>query len=415
MWKDSLRVGFLLGTRQIRHASIWTTGLIIFVMFLTSLNLVVVSGILVGLIEGSVQANRDQNTGDVFLSTLDGEEFIENTSSVLKTIETLPNVKQYSARFVESATVEANYRVRRDPKEVPDSLGTRIVGIDPIAEDATTHLSNYIIVGDYLREGDDDKVLLGVNMVDAYAPDFGDAFDTLDTNVGERVRITANGRTKEFVVKGIIDSKVDETSFRAFMLDSTFKQFAGRTNLNANEVAILAIDPNQEYELKKSLVDSGIGDVANIRVSREALPQAFEDIIVTFELLGTAMSSIGLLVGAITIFIVIFINAITRRKFIGILKGIGIRASAIEFSYVFQSIIYALVGAGLAAVVTYAVLVPLLQAYPIDFPFSDGILVAPVGGTIIRLSILLVSTVIAGYIPARMVIQKNTLDSILGR
>jgi len=33
----------------------------------------------------------------------------------------------------------------------------------------------------------------------------------------------------------------------------------------------------------------------------------------------------------------------------------------------------------------------------------------------IRLSILLVVTAIAGYIPARMIIKKNTLDSILGR
>ena len=43
-----------------------------------------------------------------------------------------------------------------------------------------------------------------------------------------------------------------------------------------------------------------------------------------------------LVVASITIFIVIFINAITRRKFIGILQGIGISGEAIEIdaSYV---------------------------------------------------------------------------------
>jgi ABC-type lipoprotein release transport system permease subunit len=46
--------------------------------------------------------------------------------------------------------------------------------------------------------------------------------------------------------------------------------------------------------------------------------------------------SIGIVVSAITLFIVIFINAITRRKQIGILKGIGINSFAIEFSYLFQ-------------------------------------------------------------------------------
>jgi len=46
----SLRIGFLLGFRQIQRANIWTTALIIFVMMLTFLNLIAVSGILVGLI-----------------------------------------------------------------------------------------------------------------------------------------------------------------------------------------------------------------------------------------------------------------------------------------------------------------------------------------------------------------------------
>ena len=49
----SLRIGLLLGLRQIQRASIWTTSLIIFVMMLTFLNLIAVSGILVGLIEGA--------------------------------------------------------------------------------------------------------------------------------------------------------------------------------------------------------------------------------------------------------------------------------------------------------------------------------------------------------------------------
>ena len=78
MW-TSLRVGYLLGIRQIQRASIWTTLLIIFIMTLTFLNLVGVSGILVGLIEGSVEANRNQYTGNVFISTPSGDPYIKDT------------------------------------------------------------------------------------------------------------------------------------------------------------------------------------------------------------------------------------------------------------------------------------------------------------------------------------------------
>ena len=111
----------------------------------------------------------------------------------------------------------------------------------------------------------------------------------------------------------------------------------------------------------------------------------------------------------------IFINAITRRKFIGILKGIGINEKAIEISYIIQSFFYALCGSVIGIIVLYLFLQPAIAAHPIDFPFSDGILVAPLSGTMLRIGLLMVTTIIAGFIPARLVVHKNTLDSILGR
>jgi putative ABC transport system permease protein len=127
------------------------------------------------------------------------------------------------------------------------------------------------------------------------------------------------------------------------------------------------------------------------------------------------ISSIGLAVASITIFIVIFINAITRRKFIGILKGIGISGRTIEASYVFQSFFYAMCGSIIGLIILYGLLKPFITAHPINFPFSDGILVAPVNSTMIKMAILILTTIIAGYIPARMIVRRNTLDSILGR
>jgi ABC-type antimicrobial peptide transport system permease subunit len=131
--------------------------------------------------------------------------------------------------------------------------------------------------------------------------------------------------------------------------------------------------------------------------------------------LGNAIGGIGLVVTSITTFIVIFINAVTRRKFIGILKGIGIDAFAIELAYVFQALFYGVVGSALGIIITFGFLVPLFEAKPLDFPFSDGILSATVSGALIRAGILMFITLVAGYLPARMIVKKNTLDSILGR
>ena len=75
----------------------------------------------------------------------------------------------------------------------------------------------------------------------------------------------------------------------------------------------------------------------------------------------------------------------------------------------------AFLGGLFGIIIVYGLLVPLFLAHPLDFPFSDGILVAPVSGTMFKFALLLVVTIIAGYIPARKIVKKNTLDSILGR
>lgn len=420
MWKETIRVGFLLGVRQIRHASIWTTGLIIFIMMLTFLNLVAVSGILVGLIEGSVKAYSDQFTGDVFLSTLGGEKYIEKSTDVLATLDTISGIAAYSPRFTEGATIEANYRTRRDPQQLRDTVGTNLSGVDPVSEEAVTHISSHLIEGQWIAPDDTNYIVIGSMLLEQYSPlgtrgdDMG--FPTIkDVHIGSRVRVTANMATKEYIVKGIVKTKVDEISRRAFLPEKEFVRLAGRTNLNVNEISVRAVSLADAPKIKQALLDSGADHSAFVRLSREGLPTFLLDMIKTFDLLGNGISSLGLMVSSITVFIVIFVNAITRRKYIGILKGIGIRAGAIEFSYVIQSLLYAVVGSGLALLVIYGFLVPFFNANPINFPFSDGILVAPLSGTMVKLVILIVSTLIAGYIPAWMIIKKNTLDSILGR
>lgn len=132
-------------------------------------------------------------------------------------------------------------------------------------------------------------------------------------------------------------------------------------------------------------------------------------------LLGTFIGSIGIVVASITIFIIIFINALSRRQQIGILKGIGIERRAIEIAYVFQAAIYALIGAGLGALLTYGFLIGYFERNPIHFPFSDGILVAPPDETFLRFLTLFIVTLFAGFLPAWLIVRQNTLNSILGR
>jgi ABC-type lipoprotein release transport system permease subunit len=412
----NIRLGWFLAKRQIKRSNPWTTLLIIFVMFFTFINLVVVSGILVGLIQGVVDDMKSHYISDVIVSTLNDKSYIENSPEVIKIIESSSQVANYTARYLEGVQLEANYKTRTNFKEKPNTAVATIAGINPIAEDKVTGLSQFIVEGEYLRLGDYDQVLLGAYLDKKYLPIDSPGFTALN-NVGPgvKIKLRVGEIEREVTIKGIVKSKVDELSLRVFMVDSQLRSMIGRNDYNVDEIAI-ELSPGASPEAVRDLLkQSGVGEVAKVQTFEEGKPKFVQDMIDTFNILGNVLSSIGLVVASITVFIVIFINAITRRKFIGILKGIGISESAIEISYMLQSFFYALCGSIVGIIVLYAFLQPAIAAHPIDFPFSDGILVAPVDGTLFKIGLLMITTVIAGFIPARLVVRKNTLDSILGR
>ena len=412
----TLRFGFFLAFRQIKRSNKATTALIIFVMTLTFLNLVVVRGVLVGLIEGSVKVYKEFSTGEIFISKLPKKNFIEDSPMIIETIKSMPWVKSFSPRYLESGKIEADYKTKVRQSDISNQAGGVITGINPNFENNTTNLSAKIVEGEFLRPEDTEYILLGSSLLKKYVPVESASFSFLENvGPGTKVRVTVAGNTKEFIVKGIIRSKADEVDMRAYILDTTLRNMIGRTDYNIDEIAIRLKDGSDANFVKEALIRSGVGKTARVQTAEDALPKFILDIKNTFAILGNVVGSIGLVVASITIFIVIFVNAITRKKFIGILKGIGISAKAIEFAYVLQSLFYAFIGIGFGVFLLYGFLVPFITAHPIKFPFSDGILVAEVSATSLRAFLLMLATIVAGFIPARIVVKRNTLDSILGR
>lgn len=414
--QTDIRVGFFLAKRELKRANKWTTALIIFVMLLTFLNLVVVSGILVGLIVGSLEQNKKFSTGDIIVSTFLDRDRIMNSQQIIKTVETVPGLRAYSPRYKGGATIEADFRevVLKDQKR--NSANAQLIGIDPNKEDAVTNISSLIIEGSYLEPTDTDSIVIGSFLLRKYNDIEFPGLSVLENiDAGSRVLISVGDSSKEYTVKGVLKSKVDQVNSQVFMLDSEVRKLSGRSDFNVNEIAIALVPGTDPLVVKEALVVAGVGEDARVQTADEAIPSFLDQIKTTFSILGNAISAIGLVVAAITIFIVIFVNAITRRRFIGILKGIGIEPRAIIISYILQSLLYALIGALIGSLLVFAFLKPFFDANPIDFPFSDGILVATVPGTAIRVGILLLATIIAGYIPARIVIKQNTLSAILGR
>ncbi len=412
----ALRVGLFLAVRDIRRGNKWATALIVVVMVLTFLNLVVVSGILVGLIEGSISANKNFYTSDIMITSFKERSFISRTPEITAYLSKMPEVASFSARYTDAARAQADYRVIPKLGETPNIATALISGIDPDRENAVTGIGTKLVEGTFLEKNDFDKVVVGAYLLDKYLPvDSADLKTLKGVGAGSKIMLTVNGHSREVIIKGVLKSKVDSIDMRIFMDDREMRTLIDRTDGNVDEIAIKLVDSTQADAVVAELKAAGFDKYARIQSFEEALPKFVKDIRDTFAMLGNLIGGVGLAVASITIFIVIFVNAITRRRFIGILKGIGVNAVAIEFSYILQAVFYSIVGMAIGSIIVFGFLQPYIAAHPINFPFSDGILVATFSSTMIRVIVLFVATVVAGYIPARIVVKQNTLDAILGR
>lgn len=428
MWKfrkdlvSSLRVGWFLAGEHIRRSSKGTTVLIIFIMILTFLNMVVVSGLLVGLITGAFSQYREHYSGEIFITPSRGREYVENSPALVAFLEHHPLVQAYTPRYGINAQVLGTLNTNPKKKERVNRIAMHISGIDPVKEEKATNFSKLLIKGRNLAPGDSGYIIFGTMLLDKYSP-YADmnvpGFDFLkEVDVGSRVRVSfGSGSTtvsKDFIVKGLVKSKVDELSMRAFITDSDLKRMLPVNKEQFAEVTVRVASadvPEIQRQLKIFMEPYAV----RVQTSEEAIPSAMRDIETTMAVLGNALSSFALVVASITIFIVIYINAITKRRFIGIMKGIGISPSAIQFAYVFQALFYGLVGSIIGLILTFGFLRPYFDVHPIDFPFSDGILAVTLAGAGWRVLILMAVTLLAGYIPAKLIVRRNTLDAILGR
>ncbi|MBC8464802.1 MAG: hypothetical protein H8D63_00280 [Parcubacteria group bacterium] len=270
---DAFRVGNFLAFRALKRANIWTTILIVFIMTLTFLNLVFVSGILSGLVEGSSNAYRAQYSGDIILSNLESKNFIEDTANIEKTLGSFLEVVAISSRMLAGGSVEANYRSKSDISDKTESVSAGIAGIDPEKENAVTHLADLIIAGTYLEKGDAGGIIVGSNLLENYVRNIPGS-DTLSVvDVGDTIRLRVNGTLREFTIRGVLKSKVAAVSQRAYINDTILRQLLGRAGKDANEiVAVLAPNTNPLH-IKNELEESGICSCAKIETWEESQGQ----------------------------------------------------------------------------------------------------------------------------------------------
>jgi ABC-type lipoprotein release transport system permease subunit len=415
----SLEVGFFLAVSDIKRSNPWTTGLIIFVMMLTFFNMILLNGILIGLAQGMTGTFKLYYSSDILITPSTNKDVIEQSDTIMAVTKSLPLFKNQTVRYTGPATLEYGYQTKLKLSDSSESVTSQLVGINPVLEDKVTHLSKMIVAGNYLDPTDMDEVLLGSDLIKKYTSAKAGSAGTkiLKTaDIGSKLRLSVNGIQKEVRVKGVISTNNSTVDGRIYITDTAARQLLGRTDLNVNEIAISLTDGSLGNAAKEYIQENlRHADDVLIQTSKEAIPSGLSQMIKTFNLLGMMVAGIALFVGAITIFIVIYVNAITRRKFIGILKGIGITSRTIEISYIFQALFYALSGIIIASILLLGFLTPYFILHPIRYPVGTGSLAITTNDIVTRAIVLSITAFISGFVPAWLVTKQNTLDAILGR
>lgn len=422
VWKNnSLTVGSFLAYREIKRSNPWTTALIILVISLTFFNMLFLGGILVGFASAAIGTYPQYYSGDVFIIPTTNKTAIEDTSTILSVVHSLPTLKAVSVRETASGLLEYNYQNKLRATDLSESAAGTAAGIDPVAENNMSKLSGAMVAGSYLTPSDADDIIIGSNLIQKYATVRGAALavgsKVLQTaDVGSRVRLTINGVQKEFTIKGVFTTNSVFVDSRIYMTESTFREMTQNQNVSANEIAIRLSPGASTYLAKRFIIDNlPKNENVIVETSNEALPSSIFSIIQALGQLGHLVGGIALIVSAVTIFIVIYVNAITRRKFIGILKGIGISSQAIEISYIFQAIFYAVSGITISTIFILGLLKPYVDLHPFNFASINASLAIGVSDVFFNGIALLITSFISGFIPAWLVTKQNTLDAILGR
>jgi len=411
----NLKLAFFLAFKSMFKGNKWALGLIIVVMAFSFVNLIFTSSVISGVM--ATMDNQMINTvfSNVIISPREDKYYIERADEVEAKIRQISGVTETCSHLNSSGFIEYGWKEKGLPWDRVKSGNWNILGIDPAQEAKVTTIGHNMIDGQYLDETDTNSIVLGVEVAGGEKAQTSGFLTLGGVNVGDKVRVTyPNGIQREYTVKGIFRAReMMQADHLAFVTNREMVSVLGRPQFfnRASEILVRAENNGIEDSLAGELRSTGLD--LEIRSWRE-YGGAYRSVISTFEIIGTIIGGTGLIVAAIVMFIVIYINVISKKRQIGILRAIGIPQNTVLGSYLIQALSYALLGIILGWFIIRLVLQPYFIFNPIDFPFgflSLNIESSRIIGSAIALT---AASVLAGLIPSWAVMRESIIKTLWG-
>lgn len=399
------KTAVFLAYKFIIRGSRSTAVLLIFIISLSFLNIQFVSGMLFGLQNLMVNSIINLFSAHVTISSQEEpriKSFIENQSDLRAQIERIPGVEATSRHYLLAGSIGFD----KLKNGVVKYISGAVVAIDPFEEKRVLALDSFIIDGAWLDPEDHDKIVLSSALAGGYglfAPN-----DLGGVRVGDKVRLTySNELTRTYTVKGIYNDAIG--LFETFITTHEAESILSVYN-QASQILVRA-------DLKSTSLDTLVERIREVSSSIKIQPYtvllgSFAAFLAALNLISTIVSIITVLVAAITMFVLIYVNAVTKRRQIGILKAIGLKAEVIVVSYLLQALFYAACGITIGYLFVFQILTPYMQANPIDVIFGSLSLAHDQFTILVAILSLLAASTLAGLIASWLVARSNILKSI---
>ena len=404
----NFKTAFFIAYKSITQGRKSTLALMVLILSLSFFNMMFVPGVFSGLLNAILAVEINTATSHIIVSPQQNplpKEFISNQGQLQANIQTIPGVIASTRTYLTAGSI--SYDKNKDG--VYKTVSASVIGIDPTQSQKVLSLPHYLVAGQFLSDSDTDQIIISEGIAGGY--NLPEPTDLGGARVGDKVNVVyGNGIMRTYTVKGITNITFGPALSNTYVTTKEAESVLSASN-EASQILVKVSNPN-DLNYYKSRIQSMAPNL-HVQTYNDLL-SAIQSILQAFTLIALIVSAISIAVAAVTIFVMIYVNAVSKRRQIGILKAIGIKERVIIYSYILQSLFYVFCGLIAGLILVFAICSPFIQAHPIKLPFVGATLAFSVTEVGIAIGAFLVAGFLAGLVPSRIVAREEILKAIWG-
>jgi putative ABC transport system permease protein len=397
------KIPFFLISRHLLRGNKWTLALVIFLMSVAFVNLVFINSLFNGIVAMADDQVIATTSGNITMQPSRGSQYIDNTSGVVKKITATRGVVGASTRTSVPASllyrgIAGNYQ---------------IYAVQPSLEKKTTNIYKKMLAGSYLSDSDSDSdsIIIGRQIAGGKGVEMN-AVSFKGARPGQRVTMLINGQARQFTIKGVYYTKYFEADRQAFITQKSLDEIMPVTAGKTSTIIIKTRKKGDEETVLARLKKTVPG--AQFLTWKEA-SGLMKSVTNSFVTIDALLTTVGFVIAAVVIFIIVYVDINDKRRQIGIFRAIGIKSYLVSSTYILQSTIFSVVGVLVGSAIFFFAIIPYFHAYPFKIPLGDVSMYVNITGYIWRAIAVIAVSIISGMIPAILATRKPILDEIAGR